>query len=168
MVKHGLNADREAIFVDQRGTHRADPSSMSRMGAVLAHDSAQRSRNRPQPWTARHPGVPRPAGRDGRRPRRVQRTENAADIADSGWRWASTPGTSTESPTDRGWPDRPARSPTRNPQRDSRLGVARHEQHRREVVVGSGQLVQGDLRCVCCPAGVRRSLPEPGRNSRPR
>jgi len=25
MVKHGLNADREVIFVDQRGTHRADP-----------------------------------------------------------------------------------------------------------------------------------------------
>jgi pimeloyl-ACP methyl ester carboxylesterase len=25
MVMHGLNADREVIFVDQRGTHRADP-----------------------------------------------------------------------------------------------------------------------------------------------
>jgi len=25
MVKHGLNADREVIFVDQRGTHRAEP-----------------------------------------------------------------------------------------------------------------------------------------------
>jgi pimeloyl-ACP methyl ester carboxylesterase len=25
MVKHGLNADRDVIFVDQRGTHRADP-----------------------------------------------------------------------------------------------------------------------------------------------
>jgi pimeloyl-ACP methyl ester carboxylesterase len=25
MVKHGLNADREVIFVDQRGTHRSDP-----------------------------------------------------------------------------------------------------------------------------------------------
>ena len=25
MVQHGLNADREVIFVDQRGTHRADP-----------------------------------------------------------------------------------------------------------------------------------------------
>ena len=25
MIKHGLNADREVIFVDQRGTHRADP-----------------------------------------------------------------------------------------------------------------------------------------------
>lgn len=25
MVEHGLNADREVIFVDQRGTHRADP-----------------------------------------------------------------------------------------------------------------------------------------------
>ena len=25
MVKHGLNAEREVIFVDQRGTHRADP-----------------------------------------------------------------------------------------------------------------------------------------------
>ena len=40
-----------------------------------------------------------------------------------------------------------------------RLGVARHEQHRRELVVGSGQLVQGDLRCVCCPAGA----PQPTR-----
>ncbi len=27
-----------------------------------------------------------------------------------------------------------------------------NEQHRRDVVVGSGQFVQGDLRCVCCPA----------------
>ena len=25
MVKSGLNADREVIFVDQRGTHRAEP-----------------------------------------------------------------------------------------------------------------------------------------------
>ena len=25
MIKHGLNADREVIFVDQRGTHRSDP-----------------------------------------------------------------------------------------------------------------------------------------------
>jgi pimeloyl-ACP methyl ester carboxylesterase len=25
MVKHGLNADREVVFVDQRGTHRAEP-----------------------------------------------------------------------------------------------------------------------------------------------
>jgi pimeloyl-ACP methyl ester carboxylesterase len=25
MIKHGLNAEREVIFVDQRGTHRADP-----------------------------------------------------------------------------------------------------------------------------------------------
>lgn len=25
MVKHGINAEREVIFVDQRGTHRADP-----------------------------------------------------------------------------------------------------------------------------------------------
>lgn len=25
MIKHGLNADREVIFVDQRGTHRAEP-----------------------------------------------------------------------------------------------------------------------------------------------
>ena len=37
-----------------------------------------------------------------------------------------------------------------------------NEQHRRDVVVGTGQLVQGDLRRLRGTARLRRRLPEPG------
>ena len=39
MVKQGLNADREVIFVDQRGTHRADPRLGCPGWEQLGHDS---------------------------------------------------------------------------------------------------------------------------------
>ena len=39
MVKHGLNADREVIFVDQRGTHRADPASDVPGGSSSSYDA---------------------------------------------------------------------------------------------------------------------------------
>ena len=63
--------------------------------------------------------------------------------------------------------DRAARSPAGHPQRGPRFGVAPHEQHRRELVVGPGQLVQGDLRCMCGPAVLRHRLPEPGERTSP-
>lgn len=85
MMKHGLNADREVIFVDQRGTHRAEP----RLGcpvweqyiydavgvpfagdAAVAADVAAIAQCRDQ-WAAA--GVDLAA---------YNSTENAADIAD--------------------------------------------------------------------------------------
>jgi len=39
MVKHGLNADRDVIFVDQRGTHRADPRLGCPEWEQLGYDS---------------------------------------------------------------------------------------------------------------------------------
>ena len=106
MVKHGLNADREVIFVDQRGTHRADP----RLGcpgweqfiydavslpfaaeSTTAADAAAIKQCRDQLAAT---GVDLAA---------YNSTENAADIADLRGHWASTAGTSTGFPTDRGW-----------------------------------------------------------------
>ena len=166
MVKHGLNADREVIFVDQRGTHRADPrlgcpgweqfvyDSVSLPFAAestTAADAAAIKECRDQ-WVAA--GVDLAA---------YNSTENAADIAEL----RVALGIDTLERL-RGLlriearADRPARSPAGHPQRGPRFGVAPHEQHRRDVVVGSGQFVQGDLRCVCCPARLRHGLPEPG------
>ena len=166
MIKHGLNADREVIFVDQRGTHRADPLLACPEWEQVLYDSVSvpfAAESATARDSAAIRGVPRPAGRDGRRPRGLQQYGERR-------RHRRPPGGAGHRYLERlrgllrieAGVDRPARSPTGHPQRDSRLGVTRHEQHRREVVVGSGQFVQGDLRCVCCPAGLRRSLPEPG------
>jgi pimeloyl-ACP methyl ester carboxylesterase len=85
MAKHGLNADREVIFVDQRGTHRADPRIgcpaweqfiFDSVGVPFAADSTTAMDSAAikechDQWTAR--GVDLAA---------YNSTENAADIAD--------------------------------------------------------------------------------------
>jgi pimeloyl-ACP methyl ester carboxylesterase len=85
MTKHGLNADRDVIFVDQRGTHRADPridcpaweqfiydsvTAPFAADAATAADSAAIEECRDR-WTAA--GVELAA---------YNSTENAADIAE--------------------------------------------------------------------------------------
>lgn len=85
MVKHGLNAERDVIFVDQRGTHRAEPRVACpgweqfiydsvgmpfATDSTTARDSAAIKECRDQ-WAAR--GVDLAA---------YNSTENAADIAD--------------------------------------------------------------------------------------
>ena len=85
MVKHGLNAERDVVFVDQRGTHRADPRVACpgweqfvydavgvpfAADATAARDSAAIKECRDD-WAAR--GVDLAA---------YNSTENAADIAD--------------------------------------------------------------------------------------
>ena len=87
MVKHGLNADREVIFVDQRGTHRADPrlgcpgweQFVLRLGQPSLRGGIDRCRRRrgdqgsaATSWLAT--GVDLAA---------YNSTENAADIADA-------------------------------------------------------------------------------------
>ncbi len=86
MVKHGLNADREVIFVDQRGTHRADPRlGMSRLGAIhVTTRSAFRSRRnrRTAADTAAIKKCRDQLAAAGLDLAAYNSTENAADIAD--------------------------------------------------------------------------------------
>ena len=104
MVKNGLNADREVIFVDQRGTHRAEPrvgcpgweqfgyDSVSLPFAAESTTAADSKAIRECHDRLVAAGVDLAA---------YNSTENAADIADLDGHWASTAGTSTGSLTDR-------------------------------------------------------------------
>ena len=107
MIKHGLNADREVIFVDQRGTHRADPLLAcpdweqflyDSVSVPFAAESTTASRQR---GDHRRAATSWPRLASTSRPTTARRTPPTSPT--SGWRWASTPGTSTGSPTDRGW-----------------------------------------------------------------
>ena len=158
MVKHGLNADREVIFVDQRGTHHADPCLGCRGGISSSYDAVS------LPFAAESTAADAAAIQECRDQLAAtgvdlaayNSAENAADIADlrvaMGIDTWNVYGVSYGSKLAL---VRPARSPAGHPQRGPRFGVAPHEQHRRELVDGSGQLVQGDLRCVCGPAHLR-------------
>ena len=102
----GLNAEREVIFVDQRGTHFADPL----LELPRAEQADQRCDQHPVPVgrgdrgrrrghrVVREPGAATPAST----PRHTTppRTRPISPICAS--RWASTNGTSTASRTDRG------------------------------------------------------------------
>ncbi len=148
-----------------RHAPRRPPPRMSRMGAVPVRRGQPSLRGGIDHRRRRRgdQGVPRPVGRRRRRPRCLQqhgeRRRHRRPQGGAGHRHLERL---------RGLlriearVDRPARSPAGHPQRGPRFGVAPHEQHRRDVVVGSGQFVQGDLRRVCCPARLRRRLPEPG------
>ena len=74
--------------------------------------------------------------------------ENAADLADLRVAWASTSGTSTAPRTARSWRWSSCAITGGHPQHDHRLAVAAEHQHRRGVVVGTGQFVQSHLRRV--------------------
>ena len=85
MVKQGLNADREVIFVDQRGTHRADPRLGCPEWEQFGYDSVG------LPFAAESTGAAETAAikkcRDqlaaaGLDLAAYNSTENAADIAD--------------------------------------------------------------------------------------
>lgn len=85
MVKHGLNADREVIFVDQRGTHRADPLLTCRRWEQFMFDAIS------LPFAAESTTVADTAAIEECRDRLIaagvdraayNSTENAADIAD--------------------------------------------------------------------------------------
>ena len=166
MVEHGLNADREVIFVDQRGTHHADP----RLGcpeweqyvydavslpfaaeSTTAADAAAVKACRDQ-WAAT--GVDLAA---------YNSTENAADIAEL----RVALGIDSWNVYGVSYGSKLALIVLRDHPQGIRSVVLDSvsppdEQHRRELVVGAGQLVQGDLRRLCGPARLRRRLPEPG------
>ena len=172
MVGHGINAERDVIFVDQRGTHHADPlldarssNSTSTTGSVFP------SRRRRPPRSRRvGQGVPRPPGGHGRRPRGLQqhrerrRHRRAAGGARHRQLECLRCLLRIETRVDRA-----AQSPAGHPQRRPRFGIAAQQQHRRDMVVGTGQLVQGDLRRLCGTARLRRALTHTWRpTSRPR
>ena len=148
-----------------RHAPRRTPPRMSRVGAVRVRRGQPSLRGGFDHRRRRRgdQGVPRPVGRHRRRPRCLQQHGERR-------RHRRPPGGTGHRQLERlrgllrieARVDRPARSPTGHPQRGPRFGVAPHEQHRRDVVVGSGQLVQGDLRRVCGPARLRHRLPEPG------
>ena len=166
MVKQGLNAEREVIFVDQRGTHRAIPRlgcpgweqfMYDAVGLPFAADS-----------TTAADAAAMKACRD-------QLAATGADLAayDStaecrGHR--RVPGGAGHRQLERlrglvriqSGVDPVAQSPAGHSQRGPRFGVAPCEQYRRDLVVGPGQFVQGDLRRLRSPVRMRRRLPEPG------
>jgi pimeloyl-ACP methyl ester carboxylesterase len=85
MVRHGLNADREVIFVDQRGTHRADPMLACRAWDQFVFDAVS------LPFAAQSTTLADAATVKACRDRLVSMgvdlgaynsTENAADIAE--------------------------------------------------------------------------------------
>jgi len=85
MVKQGLNAEREIIFVDQRGTHRADPRLGCREWEQFGYDSVS------FPFTAESTAAGDMAALESCRDRwsaagidlaAYNSTENAADIAE--------------------------------------------------------------------------------------
>lgn len=85
MVKAGLNADRDVIFVDQRGTYHADPSLTgpaldefyNRLPTMAYFDPATKTAAETATRACR--GAPNVAGHD---LAAFNTTENAADIAD--------------------------------------------------------------------------------------
>ena len=166
MVKHGLNAERDVFFVDQRGTHHAEPLLACPEWEQYIYDAV--SLPFAADATAAIAAATAKACRDrlaatGADLAAYNTTENAADIAEL--RVALGIDTleclrcllriETRAV-------RAARSPAGHPQRRARFGIAAQQQHRRDVVVGAGQFVQGDLRRVCGAAHLRRGLPDAG------
>ena len=104
MVGHGINAERDLIFVDQRGTHHADPLLDCREFEQYIYDGVS------IPFAAASTTAIAAASVKACRDRLAatgvdlaayNSTENAADIAELRVALASTAGMSTVSPTDR-------------------------------------------------------------------
>ena len=161
----GLNAEREVIFVDQRGTHFADPllscpeaeqadnDSISipflSAEATAATGRGQRGVHKSRTGRGLRPGgiqhrrecgrLRRPAGRAGHR--RMERLRRLLRIA-------ARVGVL-------------ARSPRRHPQRRARFGVAPEREHRRRLVVRPRELVPRDIRGMRRSAVVRCGVSRP-------